>query len=209
MVAFTAIARLQVSGRAGERWVIDKVAEIAMAGPYFTESIPSLPLGQVAALDDEWGAGWGRTDEQLRAIVRQACIEQLNAARGSCVARARNAWNGAARDGPPSLCRSDETGACSRPGRHVQRSLDMGNRSGMTARLSGVRITCGVIWAVIAVICGAGGVGELTIGNGLAAGMCFLFAAGTAWYDIRVWTLRARRLCLIVGILYERPQARR
>jgi hypothetical protein len=81
----------------------------------------------------------------------------------------------------------------------------MGNLSGLPARLSGVRISCGVIWAVIAVICGAGGVGELTIGNALAAGMCFLFAAGSAWYDFRVWTVRAKLLMLIIGVVFERP----
>ena len=79
MVAFTAIARLQVSGRASERWVIDKVVQITE--PYFKPSITSLPLGQLFALDDEWGAGWGRTDEQLREAVRQACAQQLKAAR--------------------------------------------------------------------------------------------------------------------------------
>ena len=79
MVAFTAIARLQVSGRASERWVVDKVVQITE--PSFKPSITSLPLGQLFALDDEWGAGWGRTDEQLRAVVRQACAEQLRAAR--------------------------------------------------------------------------------------------------------------------------------
>jgi hypothetical protein len=80
MVAFTAIARLQVSGLAGERWVVDKVVEIAE--PYLHDFIISLPLGQLFALDDEWGVGWGRPDEQLRAVVRQACIAQLDAARG-------------------------------------------------------------------------------------------------------------------------------
>jgi hypothetical protein len=79
MVAFTAIARLQASGRAGERWVVDKVIEITE--PYFNPSITSLPLERLFVLDDEWEAGWGRTDEQLRAVVRQACAEQLSAAR--------------------------------------------------------------------------------------------------------------------------------
>ncbi len=37
MVAFTAIARIQVSGLAGERWVVGKVLEIA--GPYFRDSV--------------------------------------------------------------------------------------------------------------------------------------------------------------------------
>lgn len=79
MVAFTAIARLQASGLASERWVVDKVVQIAE--PYFDRKIISLPLGQLYALYDEWGAGWGRTDEQLRAAVRQACAQQLDAAR--------------------------------------------------------------------------------------------------------------------------------
>lgn len=79
MVAFTAIARLQASGLASERWVVDKVVQIAE--PYFDRKIISLPLGQLYALYDEWGAGWGRTDEQPRAAVRQACAQQLDAAR--------------------------------------------------------------------------------------------------------------------------------
>ncbi len=76
--------------------------------------------------------------------------------------------------------------------------------SGLAGRLSGVRIACGIIWAVIAVILAAGAVGELTIGNGAAAVMCFVFAAGSAWYDFRVWTLRARLLVLIIGFVTER-----
>jgi hypothetical protein len=51
MVAFTAIARLQASGRAGERWVVDKVAQIAE--PYFDRAIISLPLKRLYALNDE------------------------------------------------------------------------------------------------------------------------------------------------------------
>jgi hypothetical protein len=79
MIAFTAIARLQASGHASERWVVGKVVQISQ--PFFKPSITSLPLGQLFALDDEWGAGWGRTTEQLRAAVRQACAQQLEAAR--------------------------------------------------------------------------------------------------------------------------------
>jgi hypothetical protein len=85
----------------------------------------------------------------------------------------------------------------------------MGNRSDLAARLSGVRISCGIIWAVIAAICGAGAVGELTIGNSGGAILCFVVAAGSVWYDVRVWTLRARRLVLIIGVVSERPQATR
>jgi len=79
MVAFSAVARLQASGRASARWVIDKVYEIAE--PYFEPSVTALPLGRLYVLEDEWGAGWGRTDEELPSIVRQACAQQLEAAR--------------------------------------------------------------------------------------------------------------------------------
>jgi len=78
MIAFTAIARLQVDGLASERWVVDKVIEITE--PYNPEWITSLPLGGLFILADEWGAGWGRTKDQLCAAVRQACLEQVRAA---------------------------------------------------------------------------------------------------------------------------------
>ncbi|GAA2759818.1 hypothetical protein [Actinopolymorpha rutila] len=73
--AFAAIAKLHLEGRASARWVVDKVIEIAE--PYYKESIISLPLGELFSLDDEWGAGWGRTVGQLQAVVRLACVEQV------------------------------------------------------------------------------------------------------------------------------------
>jgi hypothetical protein len=80
MVAFTALAKLQVSGRASERWVVSKVYELVE--PEFDQAITQLPLGWLFSLDDEWGAGWGRTEDQLRAAVRKACGEQIDAAYG-------------------------------------------------------------------------------------------------------------------------------
>jgi hypothetical protein len=79
MVAFIAVAKLQVSGRVSKRLVVQQVVEIAE--PYFNESTTSLPVGRLFTLDDEWEAGWGRTDDQLRAVVRRACADQLEAAR--------------------------------------------------------------------------------------------------------------------------------
>ena len=78
VVAFTAIAWLQVGGLVSERWVADKVVETVV--PDHDNSIMSLPLGKLYGLDDEWDAGWGRTNDQLRAVVRQACLDQLKAA---------------------------------------------------------------------------------------------------------------------------------
>lgn len=78
MTAFTAVAELWAEGRASEHWVVQKVCEIVE--PHFAESVTSLPLGHLYYLDDEWGAGWGRTDDQLRVVVQQACRDQLGAA---------------------------------------------------------------------------------------------------------------------------------
>jgi hypothetical protein len=64
--------------------------------------------------------------------------------------------------------------------------------------MSGYRILCGMIWAVIALGLGAGGVGELTIGNIRGAVVCFIIAVPAAWYDYRIWTRKARRLLLIL-----------
>jgi len=78
-VAFTNLAQLLVDGRAGERWIVDKVSEIVASSGYANRVIV-LPLGQLDGVDDEWGAGWGRTDTERRAAIRQACLDQLRLA---------------------------------------------------------------------------------------------------------------------------------
>jgi hypothetical protein len=65
-------------------------------------------------------------------------------------------------------------------------------------RLSGYRIICGIIWAVIATGIAAGGVAELTIGNIGRAVVCFVIAVPAGWYYFRIWTLGARRLWLLL-----------
>ncbi|HUJ05070.1 MAG TPA: hypothetical protein VLX31_03060 [Streptosporangiaceae bacterium] len=75
---------------------------------------------------------------------------------------------------------------------------------GSARRLSTVRIVCGVIWAAIALTCAAGAIGEVTIHNAGGAILSGVIAVGSAWYDYRVWTLRARRLILIIGMVWER-----
>lgn len=77
MEAFTAVAKLQVAGRASERWVVSKVYEIVE--PEFDQAITDLPLGRLYSLEDEW---WGRADDKLCEAVRRACREQLDAAFG-------------------------------------------------------------------------------------------------------------------------------
>jgi hypothetical protein len=64
-------------------------------------------------------------------------------------------------------------------------------------RMSGYRIVCGIVWGALALGIGAGGVAELTINNIGGAVVCFLVAVPSAWYDYRIWALKARRLFLI------------
>jgi hypothetical protein len=75
-VSFTHLARMHVDGLAGPKWVGQKVEEVLVKSGYAQEVI-DLPLGRLYYIADEWGAGWGRTDQELAAIVREACEEQL------------------------------------------------------------------------------------------------------------------------------------
>ena len=65
-------------------------------------------------------------------------------------------------------------------------------------RMSVSRIVCGITWGLVAVITAVGGVAELTIGVVGGAVLCFVIAVLAGWYDYRVWTVRARRLWLIL-----------
>ena len=73
-------------------------------------------------------------------------------------------------------------------------------------RRSGFRIACAIIWAAVTIVCGIGGVLELTISNTGGAIVSFLVAVLSGWYVFRVWTFRARLLVLILGSVREQPQ---
>ncbi len=75
-VAFTELARMHADNRAAERWVLDKVCEIVDRSSY-ADSVIALPLGRIFDLEDEWGAGWGRTEQQLAYEIQNACRAQL------------------------------------------------------------------------------------------------------------------------------------
>ena len=79
MEAFTTLAQLCIDGKIAERWIVDKVREIFVRSGY-ADSVIDLPLGQIYSLDDEWGAGWGRSDAELRTVVRHACLDQIRLA---------------------------------------------------------------------------------------------------------------------------------
>ena len=76
-VVFTHDARLYLDGRVGAEWLLDRVDRIAARSGYLT-SVLDLPLGGLFGVDDEWGAGWGRSKEELLQVVREACEEQIS-----------------------------------------------------------------------------------------------------------------------------------
>lgn len=74
-VAFTHLARMHVDGLAGPEWVGQKIEEVLIKSGYAHEVI-DLPLGRLYRIADEWGSRVGRPDQELAAIVREACEEQ-------------------------------------------------------------------------------------------------------------------------------------
>lgn len=78
LMVFEDLARRCLAGDAGERWVAQVVEEIVMRADYSSEVI-DLPLGGLYGVDDEWDAGWGRSVEELRTVVRAACRAQIRA----------------------------------------------------------------------------------------------------------------------------------
>lgn len=75
-VAFTHVARMCANGLAGPQWVLSQVEQIVARSGYMV-SVMDLPLGSLFGVDDEWGAGWGRSKKELAKVVREVCEEQL------------------------------------------------------------------------------------------------------------------------------------
>lgn len=75
-LAFDHAARLFRDGLAAPQWVLQRVNEICARASY-RQSVLDLPLGALFSLDDEWDSGWGRITEELTAVIRKACQEQL------------------------------------------------------------------------------------------------------------------------------------
>jgi hypothetical protein len=67
-----------------------------------------------------------------------------------------------------------------------------------TPRMTVFRGICGVIWGVIAIVFAGGAIYNIAhhAWGEVAAGLVIAILAG--WYDYRIWTLKARRLWLII-----------
>lgn len=82
-VAFTNLARLCVTGRATEQWVVEQVDDILLrCGPL--PDVLALPLGRLHGVFDEWFAPGERAVAAARrkAEIRAACAEQLRLSGG-------------------------------------------------------------------------------------------------------------------------------
>jgi hypothetical protein len=74
-LSFNHLARMHVDGLAAAQWVSQKVEEVLIRSGY-DRDVFDLPLGCLLDIADEWGDG-RRTDQELAAMVREACEEQL------------------------------------------------------------------------------------------------------------------------------------
>jgi hypothetical protein len=74
-VAYRDLACLQLDGKIDTRWLIAKIEDLVVSADNANDYL-APPLGALYGFDDEWGAGWGRTEDELTALLREACIEQ-------------------------------------------------------------------------------------------------------------------------------------
>jgi hypothetical protein len=56
--------------------VLDKV-RCVLSRTRYDNGVVALPLGQIFDFDDEWGAGWGWTEQELVLVIQEACRAQL------------------------------------------------------------------------------------------------------------------------------------
>lgn len=75
-IVYTDMARCCLAGEVSERWLVSTIEQLVMEEDD-SGGMLAAPLGALYGLDDEWGAGWGRTEPQLIVAVRAACVEQV------------------------------------------------------------------------------------------------------------------------------------
>lgn len=73
---FGQLARRHLDGAVEAARVIGVVGSV-LAWCGYPQAVMDLPLGRLLPIEDEWDDHWGRTREELTAIVRDACDKQL------------------------------------------------------------------------------------------------------------------------------------
>ena len=78
-LTFAHIARMHLRGKGSWRWVLTSVTGTFEQNDWAPEFYDE-PLGSLFGLDDEVSGGWGRSDADIAAVVREACDRQLQLA---------------------------------------------------------------------------------------------------------------------------------
>ena len=76
-VVYRWVAETFLAGRAGPRWVVDKVCEFVSNNDYDDASMAGL-MGALWQIDDEWDMGRGRGNDALVRDITAACEAQVN-----------------------------------------------------------------------------------------------------------------------------------
>jgi hypothetical protein len=76
-VIFDDLASRLLAGELGERWVSQQVDEVVSRSDY-SSAVLDLPLGSLYDVDDCWATGWGPPEAELKAMVRDACVQQAH-----------------------------------------------------------------------------------------------------------------------------------
>lgn len=75
-LTFAHIAQMHLGGKGSWRWVLTSVVGTFEQNNWATEFYDE-PLGSLLGLEDEASGGWGRSDADITAVVREACDRQL------------------------------------------------------------------------------------------------------------------------------------
>ncbi|MFI0446652.1 hypothetical protein [Actinomadura sp. 6N118] len=73
------LASRYLAGETDTGWLITEVEQL-MVSSHWDDAFHDPPLGSLYRLYDEWVDGWGRPRDELAALVRQACMEQVGQA---------------------------------------------------------------------------------------------------------------------------------
>ena len=79
---FSQTACLYEAGQVDERWVACVIDQVVRASDY-DSAVYELPLGGLYGVNDEWEGGWGRSEAELRTMIRVGCRDQIRAVRAS------------------------------------------------------------------------------------------------------------------------------
>jgi hypothetical protein len=74
-IVYGDLARLHLDGRISPGRLVAKIEQLIVSADNVDDYLDQ-PLGVIYGFDDEWSGGWGRPQDELAALLREACIEQ-------------------------------------------------------------------------------------------------------------------------------------